>query len=121
MTPNPAPKPKSAKPAPAKPAPAKPADAKPLTHAEVRSVVIGIMLAMFLGAIDQTIVATALPTIGRAFNDVETLSWVVTAYLLTATAVTPLYGKLSDIHGRRVVMMTGIFLFIAGSVVCAMA
>ena len=49
-----------------------------------------------------------MPTIGRAFNDVENLSWVVTAYLLTATAVTPLYGKLSDIHGRRVMMLTGI-------------
>ena len=121
MTPKPPPKPKSAKPALAKAPPAKPAEAKPLTHAEVRSVVIGMMLGMFLGALDQTIVATALPTIGRAFNDVENLSWVVTAYLLTATAVTPLYGKLSDIHGRRVVMMTGIFLFIAGSVVCAMA
>ena len=59
------------------------------------------MLAMLLGAIDQTIVATALPTIGRELNDVEHLPWVVTAYLLTATAVTPLYGKLSDIIGRR--------------------
>ena len=121
MTPKPPPKPKSAKPALPKAPPAKPAEAKPLTHAEVRSVVIGMMLGMFLGALDQTIVATALPTIGRAFNDVENLSWVVTAYLLTATAVTPLYGKLSDIHGRRVVMMTGIRMFIAGSVVCAMA
>ena len=60
------------------------------------------MLAMFLGALDQTIVATALPTIGRHFGDLGDLSWVVTAYLLTGTAVTPLYGKLSDIHGRRV-------------------
>ena len=94
---------------------------KPLTHAEIRSIVIGIMLAMFLGALDQTLVATALPTIGRAFNDVENLSWIVTSYLLTATAVTPLYGKLSDIHGRRVVMLTGIFLFIAGSMLAALA
>lgn len=94
---------------------------KPLTHAEIRAIVLGIMLAMFLGALDQTIIATALPTIGRAFRDFENLSWVVTAYLLTATATTPLYGKLSDIYGRRTVMLTGIAIFIAGSAVCAAA
>ena len=82
-------------------APAKP-EPRPLTHPEIRAIVLGIMLAMFLGALDQTIVATALPTIGRHFANLGDLSWVVTAYLLTATAVTPLYGKLSDIHGRRV-------------------
>jgi EmrB/QacA subfamily drug resistance transporter len=92
-----------------------------LTHVEVRTVVIGLMLTLFLGALDQTIVATALPTMGRAFNDVENLSWVVTAYLLTATASTPLYGKLSDIYGRRMIMLAGIAIFIAGSVACAMA
>ncbi len=79
------------------------------------------MLAMFLGALDQTIVATALPTIGRHFGDLEQLSWVVTAYLLTATAVTPLYGKLADIYGRRPLMLIAIALFVLGSVACAMA
>ena len=92
-----------------------------LTHPEIRTIVIGIMLAMFLGALDQTIVATALPTIGRHFNNLADLSWVVTAYLLTGTAVTPLYGKLSDIHGRRVMMLIAIGLFVAGSVACALA
>ena len=92
-----------------------------LTHPEIRAIVLGIMLAMFLGALDQTIVATALPTIGRHFGDLGDLSWVVTAYLLTATAVTPLYGKLSDIHGRRAVMLTAIVLFMVGSVACALA
>ncbi|MDP2298058.1 MAG: MDR family MFS transporter [Pseudolabrys sp.] len=92
-----------------------------LTHAEIRPIVIGIMLTMFLGALDQTIVATALPTIGRHFGNLDDLAWVVTAYLLTGTASTPLYGKLSDIHGRRVVMLTAIAIFIAGSVACAMA
>ncbi len=99
----------------------KSSELKTLTHPEIRAIVIGIMLAMFLGALDQTIVATALPTIGRTFSDVENLSWVVTAYLLTSTAVTPLYGKLSDIHGRRVVMLAGIVIFVAGSVACALA
>ena len=79
------------------------------------------MLAMFLGALDQTIVATALPTIGRTFGDLGDLSWVVTAYLLTGTAVTPLYGKLSDIHGRRALMLIAIVLFMAGSLACALA
>src|SRR6476661_10139599 len=101
------------------------ADAQPelraLTHPEVRAIVLGIMLAMFLGALDQTIVATALPTIGRHFGNLEDLSWVVTAYLLTGTAVTPLYGKLADIHGRRVVMLTAIVIFVTGSVACALA
>ena len=92
-----------------------------LSHPEIRTIVLGIMLAMFLGALDQTIVATALPTIGRHFGDMGDLSWVVTAYLLTGTAVTPLYGKLSDIHGRRVTMLTAIFLFMLGSLACALA
>lgn len=92
-----------------------------LTHPEIRTIVLGIMLAMFLGALDQTIVATALPTIGRHFDNLADLSWVVTAYLLTGTAVTPLYGKLSDIHGRRVTMLTAILLFVAGSAACALA
>src|SRR5450432_663554 len=100
-------KPKKSKPhAPVKPEP------RPLTHPEVRAIVLGIMLAMFLGALDQTIVATALPTIGRHFSNLGDLSWVVTAYLLTGTASTPLYGKLSDIYGRRSVMLTAICIFI---------
>ncbi len=102
-----------------------PSDAVPVTAAlstdEVRVIFLGIMLAMFLAALNQTIVATALPTIGRDFADFESLSWVVTAYLLTSTAVAPLYGKLSDIHGRRAMMLAGIGIFLAGSVVCAVA
>ena len=68
-----------------------PSESRALTHPEIRAIVLGIMLAMFLGALDQTIVATALPTIGRHFGNLDDLSWVVTAYLLTGTAVTPLY------------------------------
>jgi predicted MFS family arabinose efflux permease len=103
--------------------PAAHAEAEPraLAHAEIRTIIFGIMLAMFLGALDQTIVATALPTIGVHFGNLAELSWVVTAYLLTATTVTPLYGKLSDIHGRRGMMMAAIGLFVAGSIACALA
>src|SRR5439155_4574961 len=101
--------------------PEAPPDPRALAHPEIRTIVLGIMLAMFLGALDQTIVATALPTIGRHFGDIDDLSWVVTAYLLTGTAVTPLYGKLADIHGRRVIMLTAIGIFVLGSVACALA
>ncbi|WP_460450952.1 MDR family MFS transporter [Alsobacter sp. SYSU BS001988] len=92
-----------------------------LTHEEIRLVILGILVAMFLAALDQTIVATALPTIGRELGNAELLSWIVTAYLVTATAITPLYGKLSDIHGRRPTMLVGIAVFVLGSVACALA
>lgn len=95
--------------------------AGPMSHEDIRSIIIGIMLAMFLAALDQTIVATAMPTIGRELNDVAHLPWVITAYLLASTAVTPLYGKLADIHGRRVTLLSGIVVFILGSVACAIA
>lgn len=92
-----------------------------LSEADIRSILIGIVLAMFLAALDQTIVATAMPTIGRELGDVTHLPWVVTSYLLASTAVTPLYGKFADIHGRRVTMLTAIVIFIIGSVACALA
>ena len=92
-----------------------------LTPAEARTIFVGLMLAVFLAALNQTIVATALPTLGRYFNDLENLSWIVTSYLLTSTAVAPLYGKLSDIHGRRSVMLASIGIFAAGSAACAAA
>src|SRR5215510_1029957 len=92
-----------------------------LDDASVRAIVAGIMLAMFLSALEQTIVAPALPAIGRSVGGIDELSWVVTAYLLAVTATTPLFGKLSDIYGRRVVLLWAIGIFIAGSIVCALA
>lgn len=93
----------------------------PLTPTEVRSIIFGVMLAMFLAALDQTIVATAMPTIGRLLGDFENLPWVVTTYLLTSTAVTPLYGKISDIAGRRLTLLVAIGIFVLGSILCALA
>jgi EmrB/QacA subfamily drug resistance transporter len=93
----------------------------PVDHATVRTIIVGIMLAMFLSALEQTIVAPALPTIGRSLSDVENLPWVVTAYLLSATAVTPLFGKISDIYGRRPIMLISVGIFILGSIACALA
>src|ERR1044072_2329302 len=82
---------------------------------------MSLLLTMFLAALDQTIVATALPTIGRQFNDVSNLSWVITAYLLASTAVAPVFGTLSDIYGRRVMITVSLVLFTAGSILCAVA
>jgi EmrB/QacA subfamily drug resistance transporter len=93
----------------------------PLTQSEVRTILISLMLTMFLAALDQTIVATALPTIGRQFRDVSNLSWVITAYLLASTAVAPVFGTLSDVYGRRAMIIVAMSLFIAGSILCALA
>ncbi len=92
-----------------------------LQHAAARRIVVGILLTMLLAALDQVMVATALPTIAASLADFENLSWVVTANLLCATAVTPLYGKLSDIHGRRTMMLIAIGVYAAGSLACALA
>ncbi len=93
----------------------------PVDQATLRAIIVGLMLAMFLSALEQTIVAPALPTIGTSLADIENLSWVVTAYLLSATVATPLFGKLSDIYGRRTLMLISISVFVLGSVVCALA
>jgi MFS family permease len=92
-----------------------------LHHAAARRIVVGILLTMLLAALDQVMVATALPTIAASLGDFENLSWVVTANLLCATAVTPLYGKLSDIHGRRTMLLIAIGVYAAGSLWCALA
>lgn len=81
----------------------------------------GLLLVMLLAALDSTIVATALPTIVGELGGLGHLSWVVTAYLLAQTAVTPLYGKLGDIYGRKRVLQVGILLFLAGSVLCGLS
>ena len=92
-----------------------------LDHASARRIVVGTLLTMLLAALDQVMVATALPTIAAALGDVDNMSWVVTANLLSATAATPLYGKLSDIHGRRAMMLIAIGVYAAGSLACALA
>lgn len=97
------------------------APAPALSKSEVRAIVLSLLLAMFLAALDQTIVATALPTIGRQFGDAENLSWVITAYLLSSTAVAPVFGSLADIYGRRATIIGSLSLFVAGSVMCATA
>ena len=87
----------------------------PLTHKEIMIVLSGLMTGMLLAALDQTIVSTALKNIVEDFNGLNHYTWVVTAYLLTSTASTPLYGKISDLYGRRSVFQFAIITFLIGS------
>jgi EmrB/QacA subfamily drug resistance transporter len=93
----------------------------PLTHRRVLVVFSGLLLAMLLAALDQTIVATALPTIVGELGGLERLSWVVTSYLLAQTVVTPLYGKLGDLYGRKGVLQGAVVIFLVGSVLCGLS
>lgn len=84
-------------------------------------IVAALLLVMLLSALDQTIVSTALPTIVGELGGLDRLSWVVTAYLLSSTVALPLYGKLGDLYGRKVVLQAAIALFLAGSALCGIA
>lgn len=87
----------------------------------VRVIFAALMLVMLLASLDQTIVSTALPTIAGEMGGLEHLSWIVTAYLLATTVVIPLYGKLGDLLGRKVVLQSAILLFLAGSALCGLS
>ena len=81
----------------------------------------GLMLALLIASLDQTVVATALPTIVSDLGGLSQLSWVVTAYLLTSTASTPLWGKLGDLYGRKRLFQAAIVLFLFGSALCGIS
>lgn len=91
------------------------------THAEIMVVMTSLMLVMLLAALDQTIVATALPRIATDLHGLDKLSWVVTAYLLTSAITTPIYGKISDLFGRKKIFQLAIVIFLAGSVLCGIS
>lgn len=91
------------------------------SHRDILTVFSGVALAMLMAAIDQTIVATALPTMAAQLGSLDLASWVVSAYLLTATSTAPIYGKLSDLFGRKRMLESAILFFLAGSVLCALA
>jgi EmrB/QacA subfamily drug resistance transporter len=92
-----------------------------LSQGDIYRVLSGVLLGMFLSALDQSIVATALPAMGRALGGLQNLSWIVAVYLLTSTASTPIYGKLSDLYGRRVMIMVAILVFVIASALCGLA
>ena len=92
-----------------------------MSPTQMRWLMGGLMMGLFLSSTEQSVVATALPTMAGELGAANRIAWVVTAYLLTSTIVTPLYGKMSDIFGRRVVYQTSISLFLVGSVLCGLA
>ena len=92
-----------------------------LTHKQILSVLSGLLLGMFLAALDQTVVATAIRTIGDDLHGLSLQAWVTTAFLITSTIATPIYGKLSDIYGRKPLFLLAIAVFVVGSAACAFA
>jgi EmrB/QacA subfamily drug resistance transporter len=92
-----------------------------LSHRQVLTILTGLLLGMFLGALDQTIVATAIRRIGDDLNGLSVQAWVTTAFLITSTIATPLYGKLSDIYGRKPLFLIAISVFIIGSALCGLS
>lgn len=86
-----------------------------------RIILFGVLLGLFLSALDQTIVATALPRIAADLDGLDLYAWVTTAYLLTNTALVPIYGKLSDLYGRKPILMFGIVVFLIGSMLCGLS
>jgi MFS family permease len=92
-----------------------------LTGRALRTVFIALMLGMFLAALDQSIVSTALPTIVGDLGGLNHLSWVVTSYLLASTISTPVYGKLGDMYGRKPIFLAAILVFLAGSMLAGLS
>jgi MFS family permease len=93
----------------------------PLSRRDTRLIVAAVLLPVFMGSLDNTNLATALPTIGREFGDMRNLPWLITAYMIASTAIMPMYGKIADIHGRRFTLMMALGIYMAGSLVCALS
>ncbi|MDO9457211.1 DHA2 family efflux MFS transporter permease subunit [Nocardioides sp.] len=91
------------------------------SHAQILAILAGLMMGMFLGALDQTIVSTSIRTIADDLNGLSIQAWVTTAYLITATITTPIYGKLGDLYGRKKLFLFAISVFIVGSALCSFA
>ena len=89
--------------------------------AEIRTIVFGLMLIILLGALDQTIVSVSLPQMAHDLGNVSLLAWVVAGYLVAATVATPVYGKLGDLYGRRMLLSVAVTIFLLASIACALA
>jgi EmrB/QacA subfamily drug resistance transporter len=88
---------------------------------DIRSILFALMMAVFLSALDQTIVAVSMPAISAQFHDFDLLAWVISAYMVALTVAVPIYGKLGDLYGRRRLMLFGLATFTLASLFCAMA
>lgn len=91
------------------------------TRPDIRSILFALMMAVFLSALDQTIVAVSMPAISAQFHDFDLLAWVISAYMVALTVAVPIYGKLGDLYGRRRLMLFGLATFTLASLFCAMA
>src|SRR6476619_84406 len=100
---------------------AAPTETGEYTHRHVHTILSGLMMGMFLGALDQTIVSTAIRTIADDLQGLSVQAWVTTSYLITSTITTPIYGKLGDLYGRKKLFMFAITIFIIGSALCSFA
>jgi EmrB/QacA subfamily drug resistance transporter len=105
----------------ARAAAAAPAEDGAFTHRQITTILVGLMVAMFLAALDQTVVSTAIRTISDDLQGYDLQAWATTAFLITSTIATPLYGKLSDIYGRRPFYLFAISVFVVGSALCGIA
>lgn len=105
------------------PATAMPADTQTAarSHSEIMAIVVALMMAMLLAALDQTIVSTALPKIASDLHGLSKYSWVATSYLLTSAVATPLYGKIGDMFGRKKIFQSAIVIFLIGSALCGLS
>jgi EmrB/QacA subfamily drug resistance transporter len=103
------------------PGPATSEDPGYLSHRQILTVLVGLMAGMFLAALDQSVLGTALPRITSELGGLDKLSWVVTVYLLTSTAATPLWGKISDLYGRRIIFQAAITIFVLASMLSGLA
>jgi EmrB/QacA subfamily drug resistance transporter len=100
---------------------AAPSESGEYTHRQILTILSGLMMGMFLGALDQTIVSTSIRSIADDLNGLSVQAWVTTAYLITSTITTPIYGKLGDLYGRKKLFMFAITVFIIGSALCSFA
>jgi len=98
-----------------------PSATPPVSDADRQRIMIGVLTCMLLAALDQTIVAPVIPVMGSSLGGEHYISWIVSGYFLTATASTPLYGKIADTHGRRPILMVAIGIFLVGSLLCELA
>src|SRR3712207_4507512 len=97
------------------------AESPPISRARRRGITAGLLLGMTLGAFEATVVGTAMPTVIAALGGLAQYSWVFAAYLLTSTASVPIWGRLSDLYGRRRMYILGVIVFLVGSVFCGAA
>jgi len=98
-----------------------PAPGAALSHRQILTILSGLLLGMFLAALDQTVVATGIRTIADNLHGYSLQAWATTAFLITSTITTPLYGKLSDQYGRKPFFMFAISVFVAGSMLCGLS